>query len=59
MLIFVKMQNWIKWQTDTCSSVQNNQKSVSASQHHNQALGSWYRKLMSGNDVLYFSALLH
>ena len=25
MLIFVKMQNWIKWQTDSCSSVQNNQ----------------------------------
>ena len=26
MLIFVKMQNWIKWQTDTCFSVQNTQK---------------------------------
>ena len=28
MLIFVKMQNWIKWQTDTCSSVQNVQKTA-------------------------------
>ena len=28
MPIFVKMQNWIKWQTDSCSSVQNVQKII-------------------------------
>ena len=27
MLIFVKVQNCVKWQTDTCSSVQNAQTS--------------------------------
>ena len=26
MFIFVKMQNCVKWQTDTCLSVQNAQK---------------------------------
>lgn len=28
MLNFVKMQNWRKWQTDSCPSVQNAQKTA-------------------------------